>query len=178
MNAGGIVTIFFIAIALVWGIWLIFKTDFMKGGDLSKLIGYFVGVILTLIIVLWITSRFLPWWAIRLVEDTRGSQNVQALEEVSQELWNEAMNNPVVVSTAVPAPTQPPTGAQPTPSATEEPGDTSQQSVGEQRYIVQSGDTLYRISRRFNVPVDAIKQRNTLVNDNIRVGQELIIPAP
>ncbi len=40
-------------------------------------------------------------------------------------------------------------------------------------YIVQKGDTLYSISRRFNIPVEILKQNNNLNSDNIAVGQEL-----
>ncbi|RME32979.1 MAG: LysM domain-containing protein [Thermoflexia bacterium] len=42
-----------------------------------------------------------------------------------------------------------------------------------------SGDTLYSIARRFGVTVQALQQRNNLANPNdIKVGQQLIIPAP
>ena len=42
-------------------------------------------------------------------------------------------------------------------------------------YIVQKGDTLYSISRKFNIPVDEIIRMNNLTNNNILEGQELII---
>ena len=46
-------------------------------------------------------------------------------------------------------------------------------------YIVQSGDTLFSIARRFGVTVAAIQQRNNIPDPNdIKVGQQLIIPAP
>jgi LysM repeat protein len=44
--------------------------------------------------------------------------------------------------------------------------------------VVQWGDTVYSIARRFGVPPDAIIRANNLVNPNlIRAGQVLIIPA-
>jgi len=44
-------------------------------------------------------------------------------------------------------------------------------------YVVQWGDTVYSIARRFGVPPDAIIRANNLVNPNlIRAGQVLIIP--
>jgi N-acetylmuramoyl-L-alanine amidase len=53
------------------------------------------------------------------------------------------------------------------------------QSAGEQVYTVRSGDTLYSIARRFGVTVQALQQRNGLADpNNIKVGQQLIIPAP
>jgi LysM repeat protein len=44
-------------------------------------------------------------------------------------------------------------------------------------YVVQWGDTVYSIARRFGVPPQAIIQANHLINPNlIRAGQVLIIP--
>lgn len=45
-----------------------------------------------------------------------------------------------------------------------------------QRYIVQNGDTLYGIGKQYGISVEDIKLANNLVNDNIVVGQSLIIP--
>lgn len=43
-------------------------------------------------------------------------------------------------------------------------------------YTVQSGDTLWQLSRRYGTTVDAIKQLNGLTSALIRVGQVLRIP--
>jgi len=43
-------------------------------------------------------------------------------------------------------------------------------------YIVGKKETLYAISRRFDVSVNAIKQTNNLTSDNLREGQILKIP--
>ncbi|HSJ57589.1 MAG TPA: LysM peptidoglycan-binding domain-containing protein [Anaerolineae bacterium] len=59
-------------------------------------------------------------------------------------------------------PTQPTAGASPTPFI----------------YVVKQGDNLYDISLRFGVTVAAIKQANGLTSNNLRVGQQLIIPLP
>jgi LysM repeat protein/Tfp pilus assembly protein PilO len=45
-------------------------------------------------------------------------------------------------------------------------------------YSVQAGDTLFSISRRYGVTVDALRAANGLTNNSIRVGQQLIIPTP
>ena len=42
-------------------------------------------------------------------------------------------------------------------------------------YIVQRGDTLYSISRRFNIPVDEIKRINNLTSNNLSIGQTLYL---
>lgn len=44
------------------------------------------------------------------------------------------------------------------------------------RYVVQSGDTLWLISRRYNTTVDAIKRLNGLSSDMLSIGQVLLIP--
>ncbi len=42
-------------------------------------------------------------------------------------------------------------------------------------YVVQSGDTLFVIAKRFNTTVELIKKTNNLSNDIIRLGQKLKI---
>jgi LysM repeat protein len=55
-----------------------------------------------------------------------------------------------------------------TPGSTPGPG---------QEYVVQAGDTLYSIARRYNTTVDAIQRANGIVNPwYISVGQKLVIP--
>ncbi len=64
----------------------------------------------------------------------------------------------------------------PTPSATPPPTSVPTPS-GSQTYIVQSGDTLSAIARRFNTTVSAIAQASGISNINyITVGQRLTIP--
>ncbi|WP_297322722.1 M23 family metallopeptidase [uncultured Bartonella sp.] len=43
-------------------------------------------------------------------------------------------------------------------------------------YIVQSGDTLYSVSRKTGASVESLKSANSLTNGAIRVGQSLVIP--
>lgn len=42
-------------------------------------------------------------------------------------------------------------------------------------HIVVKGDTLYSISRRYNLTVDEIKKLNRLVGTDISIGQELVV---
>jgi flagellum-specific peptidoglycan hydrolase FlgJ len=42
-------------------------------------------------------------------------------------------------------------------------------------YTVRSGDTLYNISRRFNMTVDTLKEYNGLESDSISIGQVLYL---
>jgi len=81
--------------------------------------------------------------------------------------------------TASPEPTPTP-GARflmPTPGGTPSPSRTPTPEAIP--YIVQEGDTLYEIALRFNVSVEDLIEANHLENpDQLRVGQELLIPAP
>jgi LysM repeat protein len=42
-----------------------------------------------------------------------------------------------------------------------------------EQYIVQKGDTLYSISRRFGLSVEELKQKNDLPDNGIQIGQAL-----
>ena len=44
-----------------------------------------------------------------------------------------------------------------------------------QTYIVQRGDSLYSIARKFNTTVNSIKQKNNLNSNLLSIGQKLII---
>ena len=53
------------------------------------------------------------------------------------------------------------------------------EAANEVRYVVKSGDSLWEISRKFGVTVDAIADRNDIRDRTlIRVGRELWIPNP
>lgn len=44
-------------------------------------------------------------------------------------------------------------------------------------YIVKKGDTLYDIARKYNTTIDNIKKINNLTNNNLSIGQRLVIKA-
>ena len=43
-------------------------------------------------------------------------------------------------------------------------------------YIVQKGDTLFSIARRFGVSVEVLKNLNNLKDNDIKIGQEILLP--
>lgn len=45
------------------------------------------------------------------------------------------------------------------------------------RYVIEKGDTLSTIARRFGVETTAVRQANNIAGDLIRVGQVIVIPA-
>ena len=42
-------------------------------------------------------------------------------------------------------------------------------------YEVQKGDTLYSISKKYNIPVEELKRQNNLLDNAISVGQTILI---
>lgn len=49
------------------------------------------------------------------------------------------------------------------------------QEIEYDKYIVKRGDTLYSISKRFNIPINEIKRINSLESDNLNIGQALLL---
>jgi len=49
--------------------------------------------------------------------------------------------------------------------------------VGDQPYVVKSGDTLTKIARAHGTTVKALRSANNLTTDRIKVGDKLVIPA-
>ncbi len=73
-----------------------------------------------------------------------------------------------------PAPVQ----VQPVPSSTQSTAVAPVQPAEQTTvYIVQRGDTLSKISKRFNIKIDAIKARNPQIKgDVVKLGQKLTLP--
>lgn len=44
-------------------------------------------------------------------------------------------------------------------------------------YIVKKGDTLYKIANMYGTAVDNLKALNNLKNNNLSIGQKLIVPS-
>ncbi len=51
-------------------------------------------------------------------------------------------------------------------------------AAGPQIHVVQQGDTLFSLARRYRITVDDLVRANQLAGDSIFVGQQLIIPPP
>lgn len=62
------------------------------------------------------------------------------------------------------------------PQPVAQPQAAVQQPTSGGNYIVQSGDSLYAISRRTGASVNSIKLLNGMTSDVVRVGQKLMIP--
>ena len=62
------------------------------------------------------------------------------------------------------------------PNDVESTGDNQDQTDTENTYIVQKKDSLYSISRKFGITIDALKNNNNIVDNTLIVGQVLSIP--
>ncbi len=56
------------------------------------------------------------------------------------------------------------------------PGNSGETNPTDKTYTVQRGDTLYRISQQFQVPIEQLIDRNNLTTTILQPGQVLIIP--
>jgi len=97
-----------------------------------------------------------------------------AIQQIRERLYNPPLtpraptsNSPIELVPTVP----------PRTTATSTPVLTSTMNTP-QLHIVQQGDTLFSLARRYGVAVEAIQQANRLTGDNIYVGQQLLIPTP
>ncbi len=186
MNLLALLPFFLLGLALAWSLWLIFKRNILEQGVL-KVLTYFVGVILTFLLVGWIVGGFLPGWSAQILSNARQSEEVDTIETLGRQIWQEAMGEippapePTQPAQPTPEPGEPSPGPTPGPTVSPigEPSLDSQGAVrGEVRYEVQQGDTLNSIARRFNISAEEIQVRNGLWNPNvIYPGDILIIPA-
>ena len=44
-----------------------------------------------------------------------------------------------------------------------------------ERYVVAKGDTLYSISKKYNIPVEELKKQNNIFDNAISIGQTILI---
>lgn len=169
MNFGVLIPLILVLLGFTWGFWLIFRKGDMVSQPM-KMLGYFVGALLALVVAGFLTVIIFPAWANQLLGMATSSTSVQSLQDKTQQLLDASLGQPA--STARPTvPTSPvttPVGGTGALAVTPGPG---------QRYTVQTGDTVYSIARRFGVSPQSIQQANNLADPNvIKPGQVLIIP--
>ena len=51
----------------------------------------------------------------------------------------------------------------------------SSENVDALKYIVSKGDTLYSISKKFNIAIDDLKKKNNIVDNALSLGQSIIV---
>ncbi len=178
---------FLLGLGLLWALWLIFKRDLLSQ-NLGKLISYFIGVIITFAVIGWLVDSFLPGWVASRLKNTAGSDDVQTIQVIGRQIWNEATSSGKSVPTLVPQPTALPTAAPteaptevptavPTAAPTSEGGEINPSNI-QTTHTVQAEDTLYSLSKRYGVSIEMIQKANGLTGTDIKIGQKLIIPKP
>lgn len=189
MNLLALLPIVIVILGIVWVFYLFFKKDLLSEGPV-QVVFYFLGVFIVLFIVGWLIDEILPGWIAERLVAAQRSEEIETIEVVSRDILDTALesspDNPApTVFVQPPAPTvippaqlTPGAPVQPTPDTTL-PGDTQNVLPGERIHVVQRGENLYRISLQYGVSQAAIQQRNNITDPNqLRAGQELIIPAP
>jgi LysM repeat protein len=107
---------------------------------------------------------------------TAAARATQTAQASGLEMADETPVSPLITPT-LPSSTVPPATESPTTiPATAVPAPTTAPAAGEITYVVQRGDTLYSIARRYSTTVEAIASANGIANPGlIRAGQTLKI---
>ncbi len=169
MNTALVIAFLLVLLGFIWGFWLIFRKDMVT--QPVKVITYFVGAVLAVLIAIFITVRIFPGIAVRFLDMATTSSDVQSLKQKTDQLFGSMTVTPAPVAPVVPGPPTTPVSPVVTPTL-------SIQRTG-QTYVVQLGDTLYSIARKFGVSAQAIQTANGITDpNNIKAGQVLIIPKP
>jgi len=154
-------------LGFVWGLWLIFRKGDMVSQPM-KILGYFTGALLALIIAVLVTVLFFPYWADQMLGVATESNSVKSLQDKTQQIIDDSLIKP----TARP-PTTSPTSPLGTPSGT----GVGAQGASGKTHVVKAGENLYRIAQQYGVTVAELQKANNLSDpNNIKAGQKLIIP--
>ncbi|MBX3057091.1 MAG: LysM peptidoglycan-binding domain-containing protein [Anaerolineae bacterium] len=158
-------------------VFLLFKQGPIKDFKLTKLIVYFVGILVTLFFVGWLVDTFVFSWANDRLQATTDGE-FDAFVNSTEAIINSALNTSSGSSSVPPAPTQPPVVIIVTPpsSGGGVPPESGGGAPGTVQYVVVAGDTLYSIAARFGTTVNAIMAVNGLTDHIIYPGQVLLIP--
>ncbi len=162
-----------VILGFIWGFWLIFRKGDMVSQPV-KMIGYFAGALIALTIALLLVVVIVPNWAIRFFDMAAGSSSVQGVERRLEGIFQDNLGLP----TSTPTPTAQPVLTT-TPASTPISGQSftspSTPAPG-QVYIVQRGDTLYSIAKKFGVTPTSLQTLNNISDPTkISVGTRLII---
>lgn len=135
-------------------------------------------------------SRFLPGHAVIVAANEPAPHAADKnIVQPSEPLRNPSPGKPGTPPKKVAAPVKPPEVKQPSVRSTLPRANIPHGSIPrgnlpppnrevrrERLYVVQQGDSLWKISRRFDVDVDRIKAYNKLDSDFLKPGRPLLIP--
>ncbi len=165
------IPVILVILAFIWGFWLIFRR-----GDIVtqpvRMIGYFLGALVALVLAGIVTVFIFPAWAHQLLDLAGSSPSVQNFQRDVQGIFQRQVEPYVGTPTPVVSPVLVPIN----PGAS---GLSVTPAAGQVVYTVQRGDTLYSIARKYGVRAQAIQALNGITDPNkISVGQRLLIPSP
>lgn len=87
-------------------------------------------------------------------------------------------SEPLLGETVPPRPAaRPPATRTPTTPAARTRAQPARPATGARTHVVAQGETLFGLARRYGVSVDNLRSANKLPDNNIRIGQRLVIPA-
>ena len=167
----GLIPLFLFLLAFAWGLWLIFRKGDMVSQPI-KLIGYFAGALLALAIAGFLVVVIFPAWADQLLGLATKSSSVQSFQQKIEVIFQQELTTPTPTVTAQPVL---PTATASTPVSGQSFPSPSTPAPG-QVYVVQRGDTLYSIARKFGVTATSLQTLNNISDPTkISVGTRLII---
>ena len=163
-----LVPLILVVVGFVWAFWLILRKGDMVAQP-AKMIGYFVGALLALVIALFLIVIIVPAWANQFLGLATRSSDVQSFQQKIETIFQQGLNTPTptMIPTVQPVVQTPISGQSFSAPATPVPG---------QVYTVQRGDTLYSIAKKFGVTVQSLQTLNNISDPTkISVGTRLII---
>jgi membrane-bound lytic murein transglycosylase D len=108
---------------------------------------------------------------------TKNTTTITVVREVvTKPTENVGIASTTSTPVAIPSTTSSTTVYQPSPTTKPfTPGPTSTKPNYKIIHTIQAGETIFRVSKLYNVSVDNIKQWNNLVENTVEIGQELVI---
>ena len=171
----GLIPLFLFLLAFAWGLWLIFRKGDMVSQPI-KLIGYFAGALIALAIAGFLVVVIFPAWADQLLGMATKSSDVQSFQQKIEKIFEQGLYTPTptLTLTLTAQPVLPTTPAS-TPISGQSFTSPSTPAPG-QVYVVQKGDTLYSIAKKFGVTPASLQALNNISDPTkISVGTRLII---
>jgi nucleoid-associated protein YgaU len=157
-----------VLLGFIWGFWLVFRKNMNQP---VGVIMYFIGAVLAVLIAMFVTVRIFPGIAVRFLDMANESSDVQTLQQRTDQVFGS--EGTVTQPTAPTSPVAAPIGGGEQGFVVVTP------APGQQAYIIQPGETLSSIGRKFGVTAKQLQDANKITNpNNIKAGQKLIIPKP
>lgn len=168
-----------LGVGAAWLFNLIFRQNLAKE-PIGKIISYFIGVLIIVVVVGWMMDSFLPTWVYQRIVGARTSSEWRQVIDSSTLILDQSFTPGGDADTVVIAPTRPSEIINIVPTAIPgtNPADVNPNtSGGPVQHVVVSGDTLTTLATKYGTTVNDIMLANGMSSDIIYAGQTLLIPA-